>query len=210
MELPVFDFSPVPQNSACTGRVAHNTLAFGFFLTILEKSVGFLPRPSHVLLEDSSTLGNAMDSRDGNRDLQKCNSFAESHILSHMDTNLLEWLTSYQKEEHSLLLHSRMTAPSTVNCQDIGCSLRSDVHLNRQYQPERIYRNNGNIVSVGWRIETASSGTSLLSWANDNTSRGDSIGPFPVAAVGACPCFMDKSQEHCLVIHRYNFCTCER
>lgn len=88
MELPVFDFSPVPQNCACTGRVAHNTLAFGFFLTILEKSFGFLPKLSHVLLEDSSTLGNAMDSNDGNHDLWKCNSFAESHILSHMDTCL--------------------------------------------------------------------------------------------------------------------------
>lgn len=121
-------------------------------------------------------------------------------------------LTSYQKEEHPLLLHGRMTAPSSIICQDIGCSLRSDIHLNRQYQPERICRNNGNISSAGWRVKTASSGRSLLSWANDNTSRGGSIGPCPVASVGACPCFMDKSQEHCLVIHRCNFCTsaCER
>lgn len=157
MELPVFDFSPVLQNSACTGRVAHNTLAFGFFLTILEKSFGFLPRPSHVLLEDSSTHGNAMDSRDGNRDLQKCNSLLKatfSHTwtltcLSDISVCLDGSTNSYQKEEHPLLLHSCMTAPSTINCQDIGCSLRSDVHLNRQYQPERICRNNGNIGSVG-------------------------------------------------------------
>lgn len=76
-------FFPVPQNGTCTGRAACTAPAFDFtfFLTILEKCFGFLPKLSHVSLEDSSTLGSAVDSHGGDYDLQKSNSLAQCYVL---------------------------------------------------------------------------------------------------------------------------------
>ena len=47
-----------------------------------------LPKLSHASLEDSSTLGDAVDSHGGEHDLQKSNSLAQCHVL-HTHRHLL-------------------------------------------------------------------------------------------------------------------------